>query len=81
MQEKLKKQMVDKFRESQTEQLEKAVASGRVADAQQLMNDTNDKLKAKVVMAEAQRDCLKVRVRLFCVWVVLTQSPCWSVEA
>jgi hypothetical protein len=61
MQEKLKRQMMEKFRNAQTQQLERAVQSGRVEGAEQLICDTIEKLKARIHLLESQRDAAKVR--------------------
>jgi hypothetical protein len=60
MQEKLKRQMMEKFRNAQMQQLERAVQSGRVEGAEQLISDTIEKLKARIHLLECQRDAAKV---------------------
>jgi hypothetical protein len=63
VQEKLKRHMMEKFRDAQMQQLEKAVQSGSVEGAEQLICDTIEKLKARIHLLEAQRDGAKACFR------------------
>ena len=60
VQEKLKRKMMERFREGEVTRLQQIVSSGKVTGAEQLVSDTVEKLRAKVVLCEAQRDSHKV---------------------
>lgn len=60
MQEKLKRKMMEKFRDGEVARLQKIVNSGKVIGAELLVSDTVEKLRAKVALCEAQRDGHKV---------------------
>lgn len=60
MQEKLKRKMMEKFRDGEVARLQKIVHSGKVTGAEQLKSDIIEKLQAKVALCEAQQDSLKV---------------------
>lgn len=60
MQEKLKRKMMEKFRDGEVARLHKIVNSGKVIGAELLINEMVEKLRAKVALCEAQRDGHKV---------------------
>eukprot|EP00892_Ulva_mutabilis_P001652 jgi/Ulvmu1/11488/UM077_0037.1 len=61
-QEKLKRKMMEKFRDTEVARLNKIVHSGKVVGAEMLISDVIEKLRAKVALCEAQRDGHKAEI-------------------